>query len=487
MMRVIRWVLRAGAILAAVVFTLMLVRAFDARRQPDLEVWHTVELESEYRAGRAGEVTTWADYLALEEELFEELGAKVIRATENSSGDLFNRYNPSSPSYPDRAGRNWNRSFELPVDEPRGVAVLVHGLTDAPYSLREIAEILQADGIHVISARMPGHGTVPASLLSVDWADWLEVVHLASERAWEVAGADTPVFFFGYSNGGALVLKATLDRLASGAELPDGLVLFSPAVGITRFAALASWHRLLASIPYFEKFRWAEIYPEFDPYKYNSFPKIAGHQTFDLSLNVQKQMKELDEAGRLDDMPPVLTFQSLVDSTVLTASTVHDLYERLPANGSELVLYDVNRFESIQALMRREHRVLLESLIREGRPYALTLVTNVAAGTTRAAARRWGPGGAPLGTDDLGAAWPSGVYSLSHLAFPFSPQDPVYGVRMNQNLSEIVALGAIQPRGERGVLRVPVELFMRLHYNPFFDHLRGRVLEEVRRQRPDGT
>ena len=93
MMRGVRWLLRTAAILAAVVFTLMLVRAFDARRQPDLEVWHTIELESEYRADRVDEVTSWARYLDLEEALFEELQEKVIRAADNPEGDLFNRYN----------------------------------------------------------------------------------------------------------------------------------------------------------------------------------------------------------------------------------------------------------------------------------------------------------------------------------------------------------------------------------------------------------
>ena len=173
-----------------------------------------------------------------------------------------------------------------------------------------------------------------------------------------------------------------------------------------------------------------------------------------------------------------------MDSTWLTESTVNDLYELLPANGSELVLYDLNRFESLQALMRRQHQVLLDSLIREDHPFALTLITNVNPNTKEAAARRWGPGGTPLGTDDLGAEWPRGVYSLSHLAIPFSPADPIYGRGMSQSISQSISLGAAQPRGERGVLRVPVELFMRLHYNPFFDHLRARVIEEVRRSRP---
>ncbi len=291
------------------------------------------------------------------------------------------------------------------------------------------------------------------------------------------------MFFFGYSNGGALVLKATLDRLESGSELPDGLVLFSPAVGITKLAAIASWHRILSRISYFEKFRWSSIYPEYDPYKYNSFPKEAGHQSWDLSLAVQDQIARLVDAGRFDAMPPVLTFQSLVDSTVLTRTIVNALYDQLPDNGSELVLYDINRYESVKALIRARHQTLLESLMADDHPYTLSLVTNASEDDRKVVARRWGPGAAPLPTEDLGVEWPIGVYSLSHIAIPFPPDDPVYGVDSGQKLGDIVALGLLQPRGERGVLRVPVELFMRLHFNPFFDHLEARILEEVRKPR----
>jgi alpha-beta hydrolase superfamily lysophospholipase len=483
MRRLFRLIFRTAFILAVIVFTLILVRAFDARRQPDLAVWHTVELTEEYRADRVGDVTTWQDYLALEDRVFDELQAKVIDVSANAEGDFFNRYNPESDSYPPRAGRDWNRSFELPVDAPRGVAVLVHGLTDAPYSMRAIGRILQNEGLHVVAPRMPGHGTIPAGLLRAAWPEWLTIVNLAAAHARQVAGPDAPVFFFGYSNGGALVLKATLDRLESGSATPDGLVLFSPAVGITKFAALASWHRILSRIPYFEKFRWTSVYPEFDPYKYNSFPKEAGHQSWDLSLVVQDQIDQLVEAGRFDAMPPVLTFQSLVDSTVLTKSTVNALYDQLPDNGSELVLYDINRYESVKALIRSRHQTLLDTLIAEDHPYTLTLVTNVSEDDRGAEARRWGPGARPLGTIDLEADWPVGVYSLSHIAIPFPVNDPVYGVDSKEKMGEIVALGLLQPRGERGVLRVPVELFMRLHFNPFFDHLEARILEEVRKPR----
>jgi hypothetical protein len=38
-------------------------------------------------------------------------------------------------------------------------------------------------------------------------------------------------------------------------------------------------------------------------------------------------------------------------------------------------------------------------------------------------------------------------------------------------------LGALQPRGERRVLLVPVEQLTRLRYNPFFSYLKRRVIE----------
>ena len=49
----------------------------------------------------------------------------------------------------------------------RGGALLLHGLTDAPYSMRAMAERLQAAGFVTLSLRMQGHGTVPGGLVGV--------------------------------------------------------------------------------------------------------------------------------------------------------------------------------------------------------------------------------------------------------------------------------------------------------------------------------
>jgi alpha-beta hydrolase superfamily lysophospholipase len=45
--------------------------------------------------------------------------------------------------------------------------VLLHGLTDSPYSLRHIAKLYRERGFVAIGIRMPGHGTVPAGLTDV--------------------------------------------------------------------------------------------------------------------------------------------------------------------------------------------------------------------------------------------------------------------------------------------------------------------------------
>lgn len=47
--------------------------------------------------------------------------------------------------------------------------------------------------------------------------------------------------------------------------------------------------------------------------------------------------------GELKALPPILTFQSVMDSTVSTRAVVESLYRYLPDNGSELVVFDINQ------------------------------------------------------------------------------------------------------------------------------------------------
>jgi hypothetical protein len=72
--------------------------------------------------------------------------------------------------------------------------------------------------------------------------------------------------------------------------------------------------------------------------------------------------------------------------------------------------------------------------------------------------------------------WPKGVYSLSHVALPFPPDDPIYGgpeVADGPGLQ----IGNLALRGERGVLQVSATDIMRLRWNPFFDYMENRILQ----------
>ena len=50
--------------------TILLVRAFDSRRGPDLHIWHQVELTSEFNRKQHGDELTFEQYEQIEDELF---------------------------------------------------------------------------------------------------------------------------------------------------------------------------------------------------------------------------------------------------------------------------------------------------------------------------------------------------------------------------------------------------------------------------------
>ena len=165
-----KWITRliAGVLLVAV--SLMVGGAVVAVSQlPDLQPWHQLVSRLEPRAGDITSAFTLDDYLAREDAVFREAEA-TVDAVVSAGADAAvpNRYVTASRSYPTRLGTNWNRTQVLTTSEPRGGALLIHGLTDSPYSMRALAARLHAQGYYTLSLRMQGHGTVPGGLVNVD-------------------------------------------------------------------------------------------------------------------------------------------------------------------------------------------------------------------------------------------------------------------------------------------------------------------------------
>jgi hypothetical protein len=76
----------------------------------------------------------------------------------------------------------------------------------------------------------------------------------------------------------------------------------------------------------------------------------------------------------------------------------------------------------------------------------------------------------------LNLDWPRGVISLSHVALPFPPDDPLYGALPPID-SKAVFLGQMAIKGEKKLLLFPSDWLLRLRYNPFYDFLKSRTVE----------
>ena len=165
--------------------------------------------------------------------------------------------------------------------------------------------------------------------------------------------------------------------------------------------------------------------------------------------------------------------------TVSTAlqSPVTTLYERVEANGSELLVFDINRSGWLKSLVNLEfEKALMPAFRSKSLAYKLTLLSNVSADSPKVAART--RDGARLHENHLGLTWPETVFSLSHSAVPFPADDPIYGVRDPDGKGETrLPLGSLDFKGESGVLMISDGQILRLRHNPFFPYMETHMLE----------
>src|SRR5262245_55480791 len=230
---------RAVLALAACALTVLAIRAWDSRRGPPLELWHTF-VPDELRA-KAIDAIGWDEYLAAEERVFTSVRTQVTERLDAGERVRFNRYFAGSAVYPPHPAHAWNHSFVMEPDgEPVGAAVRGHEPPYPPYSTRHVAERYRAAGWIAVTIRLPGHGTVPAGLTDVEWEDWRAATRLAVREATRRTGPGRPLHLVGYSNGGALALQYALEAIDDPQlARPARVVLISPMIGITRFARFA--------------------------------------------------------------------------------------------------------------------------------------------------------------------------------------------------------------------------------------------------------
>jgi alpha-beta hydrolase superfamily lysophospholipase len=445
---------------------------------PQLQPWHTEKLTEEFTAAKSAEIASFEDYTVLEDRLFAQLDEKVYARVDTGPEYALARYSAGSLADPREVRPDWNRSFELIPEAPVGGVLLLHGMSDSPYSLRALAETLHGRGYWVVGLRMPGHGTAPSGMRHVKADDMTATVRIGMRHLTSGVG-EKPIHMIGYSTGAPLALEFALDALDGDAEPePASIVLISPAIRIHPVAGLARFKNGLAAIPGLGGLAWTQVQPEFDPYKYNSFTTRAADVVHRLTRSVDRRVAARANPDPDDLLPPILVLKSTVDDTVTTDAVVDNLLKRMPKNRNELVLFDINRSAAKSTVLIADPGPLTNRLMGDATlPFAVTLITNESADSSRVVARRKPPFAAGVAaTEPLNLEWPVGVISLSHVALSFPPDDPLYGRRPPEN-DDVIFLGEMNLKGERGLLQLPYSWLVRMRYNPFYEVVEQRVLD----------
>ncbi len=475
------WIVRIALILASAisgaVLALLAVAVLALNSRPDLKPWHTVTLDQEFTAGSS--VRTFDEYLELETRLFRQLDERIYNQIDPRDTHDFDRYSEGSRADPTHWPTNWNRTFIWTASSPRAGVLLLHGMSDSPYSLRTIGRRLHTEGCTVIGLRLPGHGTAPSGLLHVRWEDMADAVQLAMKRlADECDGR--PLYIVGYSNGGALAVQyAAMAVRNKTLPLPSKLILLSPEIGISKLAGLAVWQERLGRVLGMGKLSWNSIGTEYDPFKYVSFALNAGKQAYRLTNEVQRRLTQIEREAPERRFPDVLAFQSVADATVSAPALIENLFDRLPEGNHELVLFDVNQLAKYSLVLQSASRdQMLAVLKRSARAFQLTAITNQSDSSQAVVAKCWTPKTLSPTIAPLDLHWPADVYSLSHIALPFSEQDELYGGPAGQRPGQL-QLGLLALRGERGALCVSATDMLRLRWNPFYAYVEDKIVSAI--------
>lgn len=203
-------------------------------------------------------------------------------------------------------------------------ALLIHGLLDSPFSLLEIGQRLQKEGVLCRSILLPGHGTVPEDLMHVTYQEWIDTVSYGINT---FKNQVDELFLIGYSTGAALAAYHALssDNIA-------GIIMLSPAIRIKApVHIVAAWHNFRKHISKNNK-DWIHKEKEVDYAKYRSV-------CFNGYNQVAKLANILHEIGSKKVLStPLLEILSEEDETI-SASAALKHFSKLHNPRNRLLIY----------------------------------------------------------------------------------------------------------------------------------------------------
>jgi esterase/lipase len=218
-----------------------------------------------------------------------------------------------------------NMPFELRPNQPARIGVLlIHGLLETPYAMRDIGHQLQTQGMLVRAILLPGHGTTPSSLLNVSYKDWMKSVEYGIQS---LSQEVEKIFLVGDSTGGSLALHYALKndpRIAAALLLSPALKIRSPIDFATQ------WLRHLGNK--WNRAKWYLLLDEIDYGKYQSISFNAAYQVYSLGQKI------LQLATTQQPTCPLFFALSQDDKTIASKITLnHFQQNKNPQN--RMILY----------------------------------------------------------------------------------------------------------------------------------------------------
>jgi esterase/lipase len=316
-----------------------------------------------------------------------------------------------------------NSPFELVPEKPNHKGVLlIHGLFDSPFIMRDIGHHLVKQGYLVRAILLPGHATIPADLLTTSYREWLKATEYGVKS---FANQIDELYLVGFSTGAALALHEVLYNTKSTTPPIAGLVMLSPAIAINTVTSV--YVRL------FRMFRWLFKDQKWilrnecpDYTKYTSFPVNSAY-------HLQRVIYENNQALAKRTLSiPLFIAMSEDDETVRCDAAIK-FFERCVNPDNMFMLYGNSGYDYNNPQI---HLVPSKKLSQK-------------------------------------------ILDMSHVAIPVAPTNPHYGkkgdhqepIQESKNTIQdtSVFLGALTTENEK------FHRLRRLTFNPFFNKLMDQL------------
>ncbi len=179
---------------------------------------------------------------------------------------------------------------------------MTYGLPLQPCSI--LPGSIKKKGLSPSGIRLPAHGTVPGALTDVKWQDWLAATRLAVREATKMTHADAAAAYCWFFQWWGAGQKYAIDAL-------DDESLKKPTTNCPDFShdrhkplcsvfGMAEW---TAFLPAFSRAAWLGLVPEFNPFKYNSFPVNGARQAYLLTETLKRDLTRRKSSAGWKDLP----------------------------------------------------------------------------------------------------------------------------------------------------------------------------------------